>query len=82
MHAAQTTRRVLLMKVCESALAAPCSFDDVANVAVDFVMSLTSNIHIITSLPCRTADIKKMALEMAEVWHVLTCSAGGLSFMT
>ena len=64
------------MKVCESALAAPCSSDDVANVAVDFVMSLTSNIHI-TSLPCHTAEIKQMALEMAEVWHILTRSAGG-----
>ena len=71
------------MKVHESALVAPsCSFDDVANVAVDFVMLLTSNIHIITSLPCRTAEIKKMALKMAEVWHVLTRSAGGLSIMT
>ena len=72
------------MKVRESALAAPsCSFDDVANVAVDFVMSLTSNIHIITSLPCRTAEIKKMALEMAEVSLArLTHSAGELSFMT
>ena len=42
----------LAIEACESAVSAPsCNFDDVVNVAVESVMSLTSAIHYITPAP-------------------------------